>query len=366
MIYAFVDTNIFVRIATQGRPGCEMARFNDLRTLAEAGTVKLVVPEVVLLEVQKQFRTMSKDLASTCDQLGEATKKATDGLWNEIDSLKSDVLTHIVTLKEQRIGHCNKVSSELLTFLQSDKVVRIPLTPEILVSGKCRQISGRVVDAKNQKRCDQDVLIVESLVSYFKSRDEGPSLFLFCTENTKDFGLPLQRQELTRQFVLHPVLQESLPTARFSTELSGMLDVARGFEELPPPNNEEIEFAMDLRDTTDEDDPLYSHLHQLFMDEFHKEATKQFHTEILPSIPSDIQAVRKQLATEATELLAAGRRCHSWNDKSELKLPSWLEYVDEPMIPYTSLANLIRITEALRRYVAIHRKWDEESASMKE
>ena len=43
----FVDANIFIRVATQGRPGCEPEHFEDLRTLVEDRTFTLLVPEVV-------------------------------------------------------------------------------------------------------------------------------------------------------------------------------------------------------------------------------------------------------------------------------------------------------------------------------
>lgn len=41
----FVDANIFIRIATQGRPGCEREHLDDLRTLVEEDTFVLLVPD---------------------------------------------------------------------------------------------------------------------------------------------------------------------------------------------------------------------------------------------------------------------------------------------------------------------------------
>ncbi len=36
----------------------------------------------------------------------------------------------------------------------------------------------------------------------------------------------------------------------------------------------------------------------------------------------------------------------------------WVEYVEEEMIPYTSLPKLIRIKNSLGRYLEVHRQMD--------
>src|SRR4051812_12949696 len=84
MIYAFVDTNIFVRIATQGRPGCEQAHFDNLRVLVQEGMFRLLVPEVVTLEVEKLFKGLPRSIESACDKLNDSVSKATQDTWNEI------------------------------------------------------------------------------------------------------------------------------------------------------------------------------------------------------------------------------------------------------------------------------------------
>ena len=192
-MHVFVDTNIFIRVATQGRPGCERERFVDLRTLAEEGTFTLLVPEVVILEVFKAFRTLPKDIESNCDKLTDSVSKATKGTWNEIESLNSDVLALIKQTKQNRIEECGELSSLIHDFLQSGAATIIPLTPEILVAAKRRQIAGKMPNCK--KSSDQDALIVESLVSYFEANGASGSM-LFCTENTSDFALEVNPKEI--------------------------------------------------------------------------------------------------------------------------------------------------------------------------
>ena len=83
----------------------------------------------------------------------------------------------------------------------------------------------------------------------------------------------------------------------------------------------------------------------------------------LPTLPDEVQSIRGRLAVKIQRLLILCRNCRSWNDRSEYKLPQWIEYVDEEMIPYTSLPRMVRIKESLEEYLDIHQKVDiEESA----
>ena len=52
--------------------------------------------------------------------------------------------------------------------------------------------------------------------------------------------------------------------------------------------------------------------------------------------------------------MAECRKSSAWDDRSEYKLPQWLEHVQEEMIPYTSLPNLMTINENLREYLKRH------------
>ena len=248
--------------------------------------------------MEKAFRSLARELESNCDKLSDSIRKATDGTWNEIDSLKTDVLNHIKRSQHERIAACETCVEEIIGFLKSNAVTRIPLTPDILVSAKRRHIAGKMPNCK--KSSDQDALIVESLVSYIRSNETNAPL-LFCTENTTDFALEVDSKELDRTFVLHPDIQEALPKAHFSTTLSSMLSVAHGFEHLPEPTNEEIEAALANRRLHDDiDDELFDQSQRALMEATNKEYIRQFSEEVLPSLPAEIQNLRVRLADEIT------------------------------------------------------------------
>jgi hypothetical protein len=355
---AFVDANIFIRVATQGRPGCERKHFDDLRKLVENGTFTLLVPEVVHLEVEKVFRSLANALESNCDKLSNSIRKATEGTWNEIDSLKTDVLDRIRQLKQERIAACKTLSQDILAFLGLNAVTKIPLTPEIMVAAKRRRIAGKMPNCKNSS--DQDTLIVESLISHLRS-NRTSDLLLFCTENTGDFALEVGSSELDRTFVLYPDIQEALPKAHFSTTLSSMLSITSGFEHLPEPTSEEIEAALENRRLHDDiDDESFDESQQALMEAVNKKYVRQFNENILPLLPAEIQNERVQLADEITQILSRCRSCHSWGERSEYKLPQWIEFIERSMIPYTSLPKMVQIRNNLRKYLQIHLDMDSE------
>ncbi len=68
MIFGFIDTNIYIKIASQGNPGCERKHFDDLKTMVSGGAMKLLVPEIVLLELRKQFPRVIAKMATQFDQ----------------------------------------------------------------------------------------------------------------------------------------------------------------------------------------------------------------------------------------------------------------------------------------------------------
>jgi hypothetical protein len=138
----------------------------------------------------------------------------------------------------------------------------------------------------------------------------------------------------------------------------------KGYEHLPEVTSDEIVLTRqklepyydDLFDS-EEGMEIFNTLQQLIEDKH----AEQFITTFLPTLPSNIRQKRTKLIEKATSLLAECRNCKSWDDRSEYKLPSWLDQVPEEMIPYTSLPNLLRITDSLKGYLDVHRKMGKDS-----
>jgi hypothetical protein len=89
-----------------------------------------------------------------------------------------------------------------------------------------------------------------------------------------------------------------------------------------------------------------------------KEYSRRFCEEVLPLLPSEVKLTRETLTEEIRLLLARCRRCKSWCDHSEDKLMEWIEFVDEKMIPHTSVPRMLRLKKNLTRLHEIYLDMD--------
>ena len=213
---------------------------------------------------------------------------------------------------------------------------------------------------KHSRSSDQDAALIESLIAFFAGSGMDQAELLFCSENTQDFAVEITN-EREKQFALDPLLQDGLPRAYYSTDLAAMLAFAQGYETLPEPDSEQIQHAVKMRDLHDEDDDEYWMRQKALEDVIHSEAIAEFKSTVMPNLPEEANRLRQRLGLEVRRLLMDCRSCSSWNDRSEMKLGQWVEYVPEEMIPYTSLPKLVRIRKSLEEYLELHRKMDRES-----
>ncbi len=79
----------------------------------------------------------------------------------------------------------------------------------------------------------------------------------------------------------------------------------------------------------------------------------QFNSNFWPALPPEIQQKRADLISSVQMNIDRCRKCKSWGERNEYKLPQWLGHVEESMIPYTSLPNLLRIKETTTQYLEI-------------
>ena len=352
MLYAFADTDIFVRIITQGRPGCEPSHFEDLTTLVEGSVVCLLVPEVLLLELEKQLRLLPKQFESHCDKLTNSLTKATENVWNGIDALKVALLHQISNYKKAKLDECEKTATQIMGFLQSTSVQAIPLTSDIWLNTQHRLIAGRMPRPKDSS--NQDTALVESLVAFFREAHDDQARLLFCSENEQDFAVECAARDKDKVFALHPLVQNDLPQTAFSASLKAMLAFAHGYESLPEVDDEQIQAAAQTRDLHDEEGDEYWASQRIILELIEKKSSEQFRNEVLPSLPADVNTIRAELAAEIGDLLRRCRTCSTWDDRSEYKLPQWIEYVPENMIPYTSVPKMVRIKRSLDEYLRLH------------
>jgi hypothetical protein len=342
-VFTFVDTCIFVRVATQGVPGCEQEAFERLRGLIEEGVLILLVPEVVILEIERHKRTLRMELEQ---KLGELRSKIDDiPVWNEITSVKQSLVEHANEQLTAKLTEADATLDNILAFLHSSSVTHIALTPDILCSAERRRIGGRM--KRITTRNTQDIAIIESLVHVFRPRNLSKSRLLFCSENHSDFADEVTESGKERRFRLNPLVAEGFPPTQYYVDLQGLLDFDKGYEAFLTPGDDSSTLGESAEEDIDEwvapsDEDIRKGAEDLFL------------SRVAPNEPEFAKNHRERLVTDIRGLLRCCRDTAIWDERSEYKLPHWLEFVPEPAVPYTSLSLLAQIKRNLVRYFEIH------------
>ena len=234
MIYVCLDSCIFDRIVTQGQPGSTIECFEELKNLAQEGKIRVIVPEVVVLEFEKFCRELGNQFTAS---LAKFKKEVTDACakkqWNEIDDLKQSLAPHIDAEAAKKAAAFPDRIKVVRDWLHTDAVVPVPYDLEIMLKAKRRLMSGRM--PPSEKKSDQDASIIESVL---KVLPKGEGLY-FASENAKDFALEVPNKGIA----LHPLLAEDLPKTKFFTDLCSLVEAIKSGKIPPEPSVEEVKEA---------------------------------------------------------------------------------------------------------------------------
>ena len=240
-LYVFIDTNLWIRVISQGKPGCELEHLQSLLTLIDESRVVLVLPEIVELELDKFWREFKDEVVK---HVGQIEKKLEDvfkpQLWTEIEDLRTAIGSFLQQQKQAKITSAEENYKRIQEIFASPKVVKIPLTSELLFLGKKRLISGRMPITEN--KAHNDACIVESLVGHFKTISTPDGQLCFCSENIGDFGLKTKDE-----LVLHPLVKDGLPPTKYATNLQELIAFHQSNAKVHEPPKAEIEEALEKR-----------------------------------------------------------------------------------------------------------------------
>ena len=241
MIYALLDTCIYYRIITQGQPGCEMEVFGEFEQLVADKKIVALVPEVVLLELEKHRRTLPEQYSTHFGNLERFVNEAVSKkeVWNELGDVKDKLLKLLEKTREDKKTLIQKRFDQVDKWLQSADVRQIQFTNDIWIRAKRRLMCGKMPGAggKSTRNQDQDASIVESALEVMTGE---PGKLYLCSENVDDFGVQVEGKDC----VLHPILQEDFPDAVLFLNLRSLLDVAKGEKPVSSPTPDEVKQAV--------------------------------------------------------------------------------------------------------------------------
>jgi hypothetical protein len=238
--FAFLDTNILFRVITQGQGGCELEHLKELERYVEDFMISLLVPEVVLLELEKQYRgfenAVSVNVAKFEKHLSNQPDK--ERVWNELGDIVPHMVEKLNEWKSEKIENVKARHNEVQTLIGSKRALKPALDSEILLRAKRRIWAGRVPDSGC--RSEADCCILESLARFFEGQGLTGQL-LFCTENLKDFCLPLDGDKLA----IHPLMRDGLPPTEVFKDLASLVGFVREHKVVEEPAPEELSEALE-------------------------------------------------------------------------------------------------------------------------
>ncbi|GAA0177169.1 hypothetical protein SH2C18_04450 [Clostridium sediminicola] len=347
MINIFIDTNIYIKLLTNPD---ESRYFDELKVLVKDKVVKLLVTEIVILELAKQNKTAKHNFQNELSRLQVNIKETSKTLWSEVREIESKINTLITEERKNKEEMWDRNYNALVEYLTSEYVNYIEFTPIIMCSGEKRKISGRLVRVNDNS--SQDAYNIESLISCLKLLEESESKeLIICTNDIKDFS---KGKKVDGGFYkLHPIFETDFKNAKCVNSFKNLMKyVNYGYEYIDRESIDcrEIDELNKISNYMDEEEyaERYVNANSIYLENLNQVFMKKINY-----THKDLAKHRQVVIEDIHELLNQCRDTKGWGNKSELKLYSYLESRTEDYISISKLSDLIIIRENLKKYLKI-------------
>src|SRR5262245_8803213 len=151
MKYLVIDTNIWVRVISQGRPGCEVSHLDYLCSVLSEGKITLLLPEVIQLELEKNWRSFVDEATV---QIGKLEKEVdvliNKQFWTEIEDVQRALRGFLSEQKNKKISSATERYSKVRSLLKSGNIITLPYTHEVHFRASRRLMEGRMPRPENR------------------------------------------------------------------------------------------------------------------------------------------------------------------------------------------------------------------------
>lgn len=214
MKYLALDTNIYLDMVVSRNRSHKPEAYRQMKKLLDFGEIKLVVPTIVIREVNRHINNEIEKINSHL----KLVKKNVESLYwiNNIDEMQifkekipnvTSVIKEVKDLfesnKERYIIDAVNLFNELFSHKH---VICLEENTETLYKAHLRQLYKKRPFHYSQQDKDSlaDAVIIESLIEYTKKELDIDDCMYFITRNTVDFSADVEKDKL------HPEIQESI------------------------------------------------------------------------------------------------------------------------------------------------------------
>lgn len=352
MIYIVIDTNIYLSmlherneheyklsnelygdIISNGIENIEYVHEDklpksiiDLAILCENNIVKLIVPEVTLLELEKAKLKFKEDYSFEFKKLKEVIKS--QNVWNEINYIKKDLTNIIDTHEKVNIQNWEMGYNNLIKFLESDCTIKVSLDSDIICNLCRKTISGAIKD-----RQSNDFLFLSSVYKYMKNIYCKDTKLMLVTNDSKDFYKKSTGSDFRE---LKDELKDDTVNILGLEHINSLYKYINADVNLNKKTQKVHKKLSDyLLDYTYDEEVL---------NKFNKK-NKSF---------DEIKKIRNETLSDIKTILSNCRKLDNFNDRSELKLYNWLNGRSEDEFDILKLSELLIIRDNLKEYYQLH------------
>lgn len=218
--YLLIDTNIYVQCcALELIEGDDINVLKKLHTLLDQNKLKLLLPEIVQLELYKVLDNKMEDLEKVINGYKEKVNKDS-GLDERIKKELTDSLNSLLKDREKNskdvMGDLEKIFSHKNTIKKE-----LILTPEIFVNAfKYFLHQKKPYNINEPGPIQGDCLMMETVKNYLSSKKDY--VLYFCSGNTSDFT----KESIGSVKKVHEIpenIKEQFEKIEYYTNLLGLL-----------------------------------------------------------------------------------------------------------------------------------------------
>ena len=224
--YLCIDTNIFIQCCLLEEEGDDIGALDKLMELLEGGSVKLLLPEVVLLEFYKRLSEKTDVMQKQIDN-----HKKSVGEDSSLDNkFKTDIIDSLRTVMEKRIQNKDMVKKKIGGIFSHANTLKddLKITADLIARAYKYNLNGKKPFKKmhnsNTFQIQADCLIIESLSTFLYGKDNYE--LYFCSLNDSDFtdDSVLSNTIKPVSFKIHPDIKKEFHHIEYRKNLLDLLN----------------------------------------------------------------------------------------------------------------------------------------------
>ncbi len=215
MKYLFIDTNIYIQCCLLELEGDDLNTLKELHDLLDRQKIKLLLPEVVELELERGLENKIEGLKLKIGKIKELINKD-----NFDKRVKADLVKKLNDCIKDREKNTKRVKEELQKIFASRNTIKIKIIQNNLLNSYRMFLLGKKpYNSKLKGEIQPDCIIIDLLQKFFQKKDYK---LYFCSQNKDDFTQNPNKKGIN--LVIHKDISEKFEHIKYYQNLFELLN----------------------------------------------------------------------------------------------------------------------------------------------